>query len=92
MAADELYAGDVGFTQGDDSLAGAIEQGLDEALRDYGLPGLPAEGRADRTAFILGIARGIVSYLVDHEQAFTIAPGDGLSHTHSGHVVIQEET
>lgn len=91
MAADELYAGDVTFTMGDDSLAGAIEQGLHDAMVQLGLPGLTPDGRDDRLAFILGLAKGIVGYLVAHEDALTIPNERDTAggHAHEGHVVIR---
>lgn len=88
MVADRLWAGDSGFVPGDDSLADFLEQGINDAREEFGLPPLDTDPKAreDRTPFILGLAKGIIDYLLAHEQAFTIERSDGQpgGHQHSG--------
>jgi hypothetical protein len=99
MAVDKVWAGDDTFEMGSDSLAGYLEQGINDALVEFNLPPLDTSDKArqDRTPFILGLANGIIDYLVDHQEAFTIVHTDGApgGHQHSGinrhdgHVVIE---
>jgi hypothetical protein len=79
------------------SLALYIEQAFDSVRAEYGLGPLPTENRDDRMIMFLGIARGIVNYLDDFTEAFTIDHHRTGTDTHAfrhsdtrpGHVRIQ---
>jgi hypothetical protein len=89
VAAEQLYGGRRSDGPEVDSLANYIERAVNDVrTAEYGLDALPAEGRDDRMMLFLGIARGVVRYLDDHQPAFGIGSGDGGAHDHGGHVGI----
>ncbi len=77
---DELFAGRRFDTGG--SLAQYIADAMDVVRGEYGLPPLPPEGADDRMVLYLAIARGIVDYLQDFEEAFVIEDHGSTSSKH----------
>ena len=75
-----------------DSLAAMIETEIDVVRGQYDLEPLTAENKEDLRPLLLGIARGIVRYIGDNPEAFTVSIsgtdiGGGLgSHGHTGTV------
>ena len=75
-----------------DSLAAMIETEIDVVRGQYGLPALSAESKEDLRPLLLGLARGIVRYIGDNPEAFTVTiAGTNLggtlgSHGHTGTV------
>lgn len=100
-----LYAGSLASFAG--SMAEAIEQALDQTLLEAGLPPMPDPLTADanelrsRRILFLAIARGVINYLRQNEDAFQLhfdsgghshPFGSSGEHTHSGHATIQVKT
>lgn len=92
MAESELYGGKASDPSDADSLANYLDVAFNDVRAEFGLDPLPEEGRDERMLIFLAIARGVVRYLADHEQAFVVSSDDGPAHTHSGHVQIAAET
>jgi hypothetical protein len=97
-----LYAGSLANFAG--SMAEAIEQALDQTLIEAGFPPMPDPSTADkndlnnRRILFLAIARGVINYLNQNEDAFQFSfaagnhshpIGSSGEHAHSGHVTIQ---
>ena len=57
---------------------------MGDVRAEYALPPLPPEGRDDRRVLFLAIARGIVDYLGDHEEALVVTRHGGGSGRHDG--------